>query len=126
MNDSGSKGQRTFYRGKPRAGSVPGPSTGRETAQTGDKRKRETRSSAGLVQHVWHVLQLPGKQAFNPGFLFLLREMTASIKSSIGKFHLQKSWFDSTSDSKPNDDGHAEGFVLPTVAEVSSAIHVHL
>ena len=127
VHDSESEGQNTFYRGKPRP--VARPATGHETAQAGTKRTWKARSSAGpedVAQHVWHVLQLPGKQAFNPRFLFFLKEMTTSIETYIGKFHLQKSWFDSTSDRKTNDDGHAEGFVLPTVSEVSSAVHVHL
>lgn len=101
--------------------------TGDQAAETGAKRKRSARSSVEgeATVLVNHVLQLPGKRAFNPWFLHLLRSMTASIEASIGRVHLQKSWFDLPSDSDPQGDGHEEGFTLPTRDEVSTRHHVH-
>ena len=99
-----------------------GTSTSDEAAETGAKRKRRPHASATqvAVQPVHHVLQLPGKRAFNPWFLLLLRDMTASIEASIGEIHLQRSWFDFSGDREPEGDGHTGGWSLPTKAEVSA------
>ena len=99
-----------------------GTSTSDEAAETGAKRERRPHASATqvAVQPVHHVLQLPGKRAFNPWFLLLLREMTASIETSIGEIHLQRSWFDFSGDREPEGDGHTGGWSLPTKAEVSA------
>ncbi|KAM5534028.1 hypothetical protein V8D89_012348 [Ganoderma adspersum] len=97
------------------------------------KRKREPEprgdSHVPASPAVYNVFQLSPtgeRNALNPWFLYFLGGLKEKLgpASSRGTFRTQNSWFDWPDKTRPVDDGHAVGFVLPA-SEIDDGVVVN-